>query len=76
MRVKGEIMDPIIIKGDELKELVRTAVREGLIEILTKRRDLLEDALIEAIEDIGLARAMEEADTGEYVDEEVILRKL
>ena len=69
-------MATITISKDDLKKLISTTVKESLIEVLTTRKDLLEDALIEAIEDIGLAKAMEEGDTGEYVSEDVVLRKL
>ena len=37
--------------------------------MLTERRDLLENAVSEAILDMKLGLAMEEADTGEYVSE-------
>lgn len=56
----------------ELTEIVKEAV----IAVLTERKDLLEDALSEAILDMKLGLAMEKADTGEYVSEEVILSKL
>jgi hypothetical protein len=39
-----------------LKELVEVA----LVEVLKERKDLLRDALEEAIEDIALARAIQE----------------
>lgn len=56
----------------ELTEIVKEAV----IAVLTERKDLLEDALSEAILDMKLGLAMEKADTGEYVSEETILSKL
>lgn len=65
-------METILIDKSELKELMK----ESLIEVLTERKDLLESALLEAIEDIGLGKAIHEGDTGEYVDEEVIFKKL
>jgi hypothetical protein len=37
---------------------------------------LIEDAVIEAIEDIGLGVAMEEGRTGEYVDKNEFMKKL
>ncbi|MBI5638944.1 MAG: hypothetical protein HZA17_00825 [Nitrospirae bacterium] len=46
----------ITITPDALKILIK----ETFIEVLKERRDLLEDAVIEAIEDIGLARAISE----------------
>ena len=69
-------MASITISEDALKKVISATVKESLIEVLTNRKDLLEDAVIEAIEDIGLAKAMEEGDTGEYVPEDAVLRKL
>ena len=60
------------ISRDELKKIMEEAVASVLIE----RKDLLEDAVSEAILDMKLGLAMEEADTGEYVSEETILSKL
>ena len=56
----------------ELKQIMKEAVTAVLIE----RKDLLEDAVSEAILDMKLALAMEEADSGEHVSEESILSKL
>ena len=52
------------IDRKELKEVIR----ETFIEVLSERKDLIEDAVMEAMEDIGLARAMEEGDKGELID--------
>lgn len=60
------------ISRDELKEIMKEAVTS----VLTERKDLLEDAMAEAILDMNLGMAMEEADTEEYVPEESILAKL
>jgi hypothetical protein len=60
------------ISRTELKELMKQA----LISVLTERKDLLEDAVSEAILDMKLGVAMEEGDTGEYVQETEILAKL
>jgi len=62
----------ITINTDDLKSLLK----ETLIDVLTTRKDLIEDAVMEAIEDIGLGIAMEEGQTGEYVDNEVFLKEL
>jgi len=60
------------ISRRELKELMKEAV----ISVLTERKDLLEDAVSEAILDMKLGLAIEEGDTGEYVSESEILSKL
>ncbi|MBW1981730.1 MAG: hypothetical protein JRJ12_10975 [Deltaproteobacteria bacterium] len=57
---------------EKLKELIR----EAIISTLTERSDLLEDAVAEAILDMKLAMAIEEGDTGQYVDEKDIISKL
>ena len=43
---------------------------------LTERKDLLEDAFSEAILDMKLGLAMEKADTGEYISEDIIFSKI
>ena len=65
-------METITVSPDELKKLMR----EAFIDVSTERRDLIEDAVVEAIEDIGLGMAMEEGRTGEYVDADKFVLKL
>ena len=60
------------ISRSELRELMKEAV----ILALTERKDLFEDAASEAILDMKLAEAMEEADSGDYVPEEEVLSLL
>lgn len=60
------------LKKNELKEIIKEAVTS----VLTERKDLLEDALSEAILDMKLGVSMEEAYNGDYVSEESILSKL
>jgi len=56
----------------ELRELMK----EALISVLTERKDLLEDAVSEAILDMKLGLAIEEGNTGEHVPESEVLSKL
>ncbi len=56
-------MDTITINRQELIKLMR----ETFIDVLTTRKDLVEEAVIGAIEDIGLGIAMEAGRTGEYI---------
>jgi hypothetical protein len=65
-------METITMSRHEIKKLMR----ETFIDVLTERRDLIEDAVVEAIEDIGLGMAMEEGRMGEYVSEDEFMRKL
>jgi len=60
------------ISKNELRELMK----EALISVLTERKDLLEDAVSEAILDMKLGLAIQEGDTGEYVPESEGLSKL
>lgn len=57
------------ISKDELKELIK----EAIVSTLTERSDLLENAVAEAILDMKLGLAMEEGDTGEYVQDSRVL---
>lgn len=65
-------METVTMSRNKLRELMR----ETFIDVLTKRKDLIEDAVIEAIEDIGLGIAMEEGRTGEYIHEKGFIKKL
>ena len=65
-------MEAIAMSRSEFKKLMK----ESFIDVLTEGRDLIEDAVIEAIEDIGLGIAMEEGRTGEYVGKADFLEEL
>jgi hypothetical protein len=65
-------METLGISRTELKKLMK----EAMISALTERRDLLEDAVSEAILDMKLGMAIEEGDTGEYIPESEVLSKL
>ena len=65
-------MDTHNITKNELKELIK----EAIISTFTERSDILEKAVSEAILDMKLALAIEEGDTGEYIDENLIISKL
>jgi hypothetical protein len=63
---------PSVIDEARLKELVK----EALQEILEERKDLFADMLAEAIEEIALARAVQEGENSLPVSQEEILRAL
>lgn len=65
-------METIIISRRELKKIMK----ETFVDVLAKRKDIIEDAVLEALEDLGLARAMEEGRTGEHVDLKEFKKKL
>ena len=58
------------------KSELRDMIKEAMISVLSERKDLLEDAVSEAILDMKLGLAIEEGDTGEYVPESEVLSKL
>jgi len=62
----------ITITRDDLKMIIK----ETFIEVLKERKDLLEQAVIEAIEDIGLTRAIAEGLKTPSVSESKIFKTL
>ena len=63
------------LRGISKNEL-RDVIKEAMISVLAERKDLLEEAVSEAILDMKLGLAIEEGDTGEYVPEAEVLSKL
>lgn len=64
----GAEMANLNMSESELEQLIKRAI----ISTLTERSDLLENAVTEAILDMKLGLAIEEGDTGDYVDEKQI----
>ena len=62
----------ITIGHDDLKMIIK----ETFIEVLEERKDLLQQAVIEAIEDIGLARAIAEGIKTPSISESEIFKTL
>ncbi|OGR01799.1 MAG: hypothetical protein A2505_11005 [Deltaproteobacteria bacterium RIFOXYD12_FULL_55_16] len=58
------------------KNEFRELMKEAFTSVLIERKDLLEDVVADAILDVKLGFAMEEADSGEYISEETIFAKL
>ena len=56
------------INQDQLKDLIKDA----LVEVLEERQDLLRDAIAQAIEDMALARAIEEGESSELIKREEV----
>ena len=65
-------MSTITIKSSELKKLIR----ETMEDVFNEKKDLIGDAVLAAMEDAALGRAMEEGKTGEYIDIEEFKKKL
>jgi len=60
----------------DISDDLRNMIKEAVISALSESKDLLGEAVAEAILDLGLARAIEEGDTGEYAAEKDVLVKL
>jgi hypothetical protein len=65
-------MANVALEESQLKSLLKSA----LIEVLEERRDLLRGLVDEAIEDIALARAIEEGETTPIVERSEVFRVL
>lgn len=53
---------------DQLKAVIKSA----LVEVLEERRDLLHDAIEQALEDFALARAIEEGETTNRIERDEV----
>ena len=60
------------ISDDRIKELFKRAI----LEVLEERGDILREALAEAIEDIALARAIEEGEGSETITRDEVFALL
>ena len=65
-------MSSIVIDDQTLKGLLK----EALIEVLQERPGLLRDMLVDAVEDIGLARAIREGQDTPEVNKDAVLKAL
>lgn len=59
---------------DEAK--LKEALKSAIVEILEERKDLVREVLEEALEDIALARAMEEGEQSELVTRDEVFKAL
>lgn len=53
---------------------LKDALKAALVEVLEERPDLLRDVLAEVIEDIALARAIQEGEASGLVSREEVFR--
>jgi len=60
------------INQDQLKDIIKAA----LAEVLEERQDLLQEAIAQAIEDMALARAIEEGESSELIKREEVINLL
>ncbi|MGK7899728.1 MAG: hypothetical protein AB4372_40450 [Xenococcus sp. (in: cyanobacteria)] len=50
--------------------------KKAIVEVMEENQDLVSSLLVEAVEDIGLSRAIEEGENSEYVSREEIFKWL
>jgi len=60
------------INQAQLKELLKAAI----VEVLEERRDLISDLIEEALEDLALARAIEEGESTDIVSRDEVFKLL
>ena len=65
-------METINISRNELKKIIR----ETFVDVLNERKDIIGNAVVEAIEDFGLAGAIIKERTGECIGTESFKKKL
>lgn len=65
-------MANVPVDEDRLKELLKVAIAE----VLEERRDLVVELVEQALEDVGLVRAMEEAEGSSFVSRDEVMRIL
>jgi arginine deiminase len=58
------------VKHDQLKEILK----EALVEVLEERRDLIQGLVEEALEDVALARAIEEGEGTDTVSRDEVFK--
>lgn len=51
----------------------KSLLKEIVLELVQERRDLFSEIMVEALEEIGLANAIQEGRQDEFVDEEEIM---
>lgn len=64
----------MLISIDEAK--LKQALKSAIVEILEERKDLVREVLEEALEDIALARAIEEGEQSGLVTRDEVLDAL
>ena len=58
-----------ILRKNNLKKIFK----EAIIEVFETRKDLLQEAVIDAIEEIGLKHAIKEGEKNDLVKEETVM---
>ncbi len=65
-------MSTITINRKELKKIIR----ETMEDVFNEKKEFIGDAVVEAMEDVALGRAIEVGRSGQYVDTDEFKQKL
>jgi hypothetical protein len=65
-------MSETTLNTSQLKDLIKAAI----VEILQEQQEVFTDIIVEAMEDIALAKAIKEGESSETVDRESIFKIL
>ena len=65
-------MSQLIVEEEQIKNLVK----EAILELVREQREVLYDALAEVIEDLALARAIQEGESTETASRAEVLKVL
>ena len=63
-----------LISADDQK--IKALFKEAIVEVMEENQDLVSSLLVEALEDIGLSRAIEEGKNSESVSREEVFKVL
>lgn len=62
------------VSADDQK--IKALFKEAIVEVMEENQDLVSSLLVEALEDIGLSRAIEEGENSESVSREEVFKVL
>ena len=62
------------VSADDQK--IKALFKEAIVEVMEENQDLVSSLLVEALEDIGLSRAIEEGKNSESVSREEVFKVL
>lgn len=62
----------LTVSDEKMKELMK----EIITELISEKRELFYELIVDAIEDVGLARAIEEGRCDDFVSQDQIMRIL
>ena len=63
-----------LVGADDQK--LKALFKEAIVEVMEENQDLVSSLLVEALEDIGLSRAIEEGENSESVSREEVFKVL